>query len=76
MLGTGKGFFKSPDVILEGSGVGPQHCFSERLKMEEVILHPISELTAVDGIRLSGPTPLQEGDFKLLKFTPWSPESE
>ncbi|CAG7823750.1 unnamed protein product, partial [Allacma fusca] len=59
MLGTGRGCLKPPDVVLHGTGVEPQHCFIERNSVDdEVILHPISELTAVDDVPISGPTPL------------------
>jgi len=61
MLGTGKGCVKSPDIVLHGPQVAPQHSFLERVFGDEVILHPISELTSVNNVRISGPTPLASG---------------
>ncbi len=68
MLGTGKGCVKPPDIVLHGTGdVAPQHCFIERLD-DEVVLHPISELTTVDGSRVSGPTTLLSGKMRFNKL--------
>ncbi len=66
MLGTGKGTKKAPDIVLHGSQIAPQHAFIERLG-DEVILHPISELTSLDGRKIHGPTPLQPGTY-LVHF--------
>lgn len=62
MLGSGKNTVKPPDIVLHGPQIAPQHAFIERLG-DEVILHPISEHTSVDGRKIHGPTSLEQGEF-------------
>ncbi|XP_035703291.1 serine-rich adhesin for platelets isoform X3 [Folsomia candida] len=62
MLGSGKNTVKPPDIVLHGPQIAPQHAFIERLG-DEVILHPISEHTSVDGRKIHGPTSLEQGNL-------------
>lgn len=60
MLGCGEGV----DITVEGTGVEPRHCVVEN-KAGVVTLTPLAQMTAVDGVPLSGSTRLTQGEFFL-----------
>ncbi|KAL8173487.1 UNVERIFIED_CONTAM: Pleckstrin y-like domain B member 1 [Gekko kuhli] len=50
------------DIVLQGAGVAPQHCFIENVH-GTLTLHPCGNPCAIDGLAVTRPTRLSQEDF-------------
>uniref|UniRef100_A0A8C6YRT5 FHA domain-containing protein n=1 Tax=Nothoprocta perdicaria TaxID=30464 RepID=A0A8C6YRT5_NOTPE len=50
----------SGDIVLQGPGLAPQHCYIENTQ-GSLTLHPCGNACAIDGVRLQRPTRLTQG---------------
>lgn len=50
-----------PDIIIQGTGVEPEHCFIENIH-GVITLYPLAKMCAVDGILVTEPTRLPQGE--------------
>lgn len=56
---------RQPDVLVQGTGVEPIHCYIENIG-QSVSLYPLGEMTSVDGTRISTPVRLTQGMIDSL----------
>lgn len=57
------------DIMVQGTGVEPVHCHIDNLN-GVVTLHPVAEMTSVDGLRVTSATRLTQGQsVSLLRAT-------
>ena len=60
-MGCGGGYGQiQPDIMVQGTGVEPLHCYVENVG-GVVTLYPMGEMTSVDGMRVIQPTRLVQG---------------
>ena len=61
LLGCGGSYVqRQPDVMVQGTGVEPIHCYIENVD-NMVTLYPLGEMTSVDGQPVATPTRLTQG---------------
>ena len=58
---------RQPDIVVQGTGVESIHCCIENAQ-GVVTLHPIGEMTSVDGMRVVSPVRLTQGIFLSLSL--------
>lgn len=51
---------RQPDVLVQGTGVEPIHCYIENIN-GVVSLYPLGEMSSVDGLPVAAPTRLTQG---------------
>lgn len=51
---------RQPDVLVQGTGVEPMHCYIENVD-GVVSLYPLGEMTSVDGLPVATPVRLTQG---------------
>lgn len=67
LMGCGGSYVqRQPDVVVQGTGVEPIHCYIENIN-GVVSLYPLGEMTSVDGLPVATPTRLTQG-ILLKKF--------
>ena len=58
---------RQPDVVVQGTGVEPIHCYIETCS-GAVQLYPLGEMTSVDGQRVNSPVRLIQGSNISLLY--------
>lgn len=53
------------DIILQGTGVQPKHCVIENVG-NVVTLYPLANMTTIDGLRVTSPTRLCQGNMLCI----------
>lgn len=53
------------DIVLQGTGVQPKHCIIEN-NANVVTLYPLAEMTTVDGLQVSSPIRLRQGNMLCI----------
>ena len=56
---------RQPDVLVQGTGVEPIHCYIENVD-GVVSLYPLGEMTSVDGSPVATPVRLTQGKIQTL----------
>lgn len=79
-MGCGGSYIqRQPDVLVQGTGVEPIHCYIETtLSLNKggscggagmsVLLYPLGEMTSVDGTRINSPVKLTQGKFISIHY--------
>lgn len=63
LMGCGGSYVqRQPDVVVQGTGVEPIHCYIENIN-GVVSLYPLGEMTSVDGLPVATPTRLTQGSM-------------
>ena len=63
MIGTAYAM-QPQDIVVRGAGMQDQHAYI--INNDDIVtLYPLSELTSVDGLRISKPTRLSQGWFTI-----------
>lgn len=82
-MGCGGSYIqRQPDVLVQGTGVEPIHCYIETtLSLNKslqpggscggagmsVVLYPLGEMTSVDGTRINSPVKLTQGNYFFFR---------
>lgn len=53
------------DIIIAGTGVEKEHCYIDN-NDGIVNLHPISTQISIDGMKITGPTRLSQGELFIM----------
>lgn len=57
-----------PDIIIQGTGVEAEHCFIDNIH-DVITLYPLAKMCAVDGVLVSEPTRLPQGQYNCCRET-------